>query len=364
MKQQNNVNRLLNQAIRSMFRDAFYISLKNLKLAWFLFETINRQWKAERVRNKLERQGIHIPPFMIISITNRCNLACKGCYAQLQHRSQVGEISISKLRAIIEEGKELGISIVLLAGGEPLVRPEILEITKDHPELIFALFTNGLLSNEKLVKQFKAQKHVVPIISLEGLETQTDERRGNGVYEQGQQVMGRFKHNGIFYGVSITMTRINFAIVTGRQFIQGLINQGCKLFFFVEYIPVQTGTEDLILLGDQRQIIIDLMDEFRAKYPGLFIAFPGDEEQFGGCLAAGRGFIHISANGELEPCPFAPYTDTNLQDIPLKEALQSKLLEMIRENHGELKETQGGCALWQKREWLNSITIESKCRTN
>ena len=94
---------------------------------------------------------------------------------------------------------------------------------------------------------------------------------------------------------------------------------------------------------------------FRAKFPALFIAVPGDEEEIGGCLSAGRGFIHISAEGDVEPCPFAPYSDANLRDLSLKDALQSEFLRNIRQNHAQLSETEGGCALWIEREWVRSL---------
>jgi MoaA/NifB/PqqE/SkfB family radical SAM enzyme len=87
----------------------------------------------------------------------------------------------------------------------------------------------------------------------------------------------------------------------------------------------------------------------------LFIAVPGDEEEIGGCLSAGRGFVHINANGDLEPCPFAPYSDTNLRDSSLREALQSDFLKAIRANHKHLRETEGRCALWVNREMVESL---------
>ena len=87
----------------------------------------------------------------------------------------------------------------------------------------------------------------------------------------------------------------------------------------------------------------------------MFIAVPGDEEEIGGCISAGKGFVHVSADGNIEPCPFAPYSDTNLRDSSLKEALQSEFLRTIRQNHEQLMETEGGCALWVKREWVRSL---------
>jgi MoaA/NifB/PqqE/SkfB family radical SAM enzyme len=102
------------------------------------------------------------------------------------------------------------------------------------------------------------------------------------------------------------------------------------------------------------------MEPFRSKYPAVFLSFPGDEKKFGGCLSAGRGFIHVSASGDLEPCPFAPYSDASLLHVSLKEALQSEFLRRIRENSGELLEADGGCAIWKKREWAQALLVQSK----
>ncbi|MCL5073057.1 MAG: hypothetical protein M1308_19540, partial [Actinobacteria bacterium] len=98
-----------------------------------------------------------------------------------------------------------------------------------------------------------------------------------------------------------------------------------------------------------------LMIDYKSRFPALFIAFPGGEDEMGGCLASGRGFVHISAGGSLEPCPFAPYSDTNLKNLSLKDALNSEFLKKIRESHETLKGTRGGCALWENREWVKSL---------
>ncbi len=100
---------------------------------------------------------------------------------------------------------------------------------------------------------------------------------------------------------------------------------------------------------------MDKTERLRTQFPAIFIEIPGDEEQYGGCLAAGRGFIHVSTDGDLEPCPVSPYSDTNVQQLSLKEALESRLLQAIRQRHETLSETQGGCALWTEREWVQSL---------
>lgn len=356
MKHTQNVSHVLNQSITRLFKGAVRVSLKNPAMALFMARTIWRQRNAAKLRQRWEARGIHVPPFMIASITNRCNLQCTGCFAQAHQRFLETEMSVDKLRSVIAEANELGVSIILLSGGEPLSRPEILDITKDFPGIIFPLFTNGLLINEETIARFKQQRHVIPVISLEGDRRCTDTRRGQGVHVQLQQTIATLQKRNIFFGTSLTVTRQNFSIVTNRDFISDLLTKGSKLTFFVDYAPAQQGTEDSVITEAQRQEEARIVEAFRSELPGLFFAFPGDEKGLGGCLGAGRGFIHISPGGRIEPCPALPYSDSGLKNISLKEALQSEFLEKIRESHIHRGETNGGCALWEHREWVAALS--------
>ncbi|MDD3925585.1 MAG: radical SAM protein [bacterium] len=355
MQTNGDCNTLLNKSIDAFLKDALKLVYSKPAMASFVAKAIYLQKKAAQKRVKYGEQGLQVPPYMIISVTNRCNLQCKGCYSKAQNRPVEKEISHDKLRSIITEAKDLGISFVFLAGGEPLMRPDILDITGDFPEVIFPLFTNGLCITEEIVARLQKQKNVIPVISMEGYEADTDSRRGPGVYAHLQGIIERIKRAGIFYGISFTVSRTNFETVTGDDLIRELTTSGCRLFFFVEYVPVNEATEDAVITDGQRATLAGVPASLKDRFPGLFVSFPGDEEAFGGCLAAGRGFIHASAEGDLEPCPFAPYSDVNLKDLSLKEALQSDLLREIRRNHAELVETKGGCALWEKREWVETL---------
>lgn len=344
-----------NRNVRDFFRKIFTRNLSHLSNAWFFFITWMNQRRSVYIREKWMKQGVQSPPFMIVSITANCNLACKGCYSHAQHRNLEQEMSADKLRGVISEARELGTSVILIAGGEPLMRPEILDITKNYPDIIFPMFTNGLLLSETIITRLDKQKNLIPVISLEGGMIETDARRGDGVFDNVLRVMGRLGRKSIFYGTSITVTRENFDTVTNHGFISGLIAKRCGVFIYVEYVPSKPGTEDLTLTEPQKSRLRELLNEWGETYPAQFIGFPGDEELFGGCLASGRGFVHISPEGRLEPCPFAPYSDTNVKDMPLREALASDFLRKIRENHHLLKETRGGCALWENRAWVTSL---------
>jgi MoaA/NifB/PqqE/SkfB family radical SAM enzyme len=347
-------NRILNDSLRVFFRDALKSVLSDPSQAVFFIKTLNWQKRAAKIRQNWEKQGIHVPPILIFSVTSKCNLHCKGCYHQTLRPMSEADLSDQRLKKAIAEAKELGISFVVLGGGEPLMRPDVMDIPAEYPEIMFLVFTNGLLINDGVLEKMSEKRNVMPLLSLEGYQTDTDERRGKGVYKFLQKTIDMLKRKGIFWGTSITVTRNNFDEVTENEFVEKLVNAGCKLFMLVEYTPVKEGTENWVLTEPQRLELVKRRDSFRVKHRALFVALPWDEEEIGGCLSAGRGFVHISAEGNVEPCPFVPYSDTNIKNCSLKEALQSKMLRTIRENHGRLKETHG-CALWEQREWVQHL---------
>jgi len=347
----------LNDAIAGYFKDAVRITLREPAKSRFFLRTVLWQRKAARVRRKWQKSGLHVPALLIVSVTSKCNLRCKGCYAfaRDKRKSEAPELSAARLRTLVAEANELGISAILFAGGEPLIRKDLLTITKDFPSIIFPIVTNGTLIDEGMLDHFRTQRNVIPVVSIEGDERDTDERRGVGMHKRLQNAMEEMRAKGIFFGCSVTITRSNFAAITDHLFIESLIRAGTKLVLLLEYVSVEPGTEDWILTDEQRSTLAQKTERFRTQFPAIFIEIPGDEEQYGGCLAAGRGFVHVSPDGDLEPCPVSPYSDTNVRELSLKEALQSRLLQAIRQRHDTLSEMEGGCALWAEREWVRSL---------
>jgi MoaA/NifB/PqqE/SkfB family radical SAM enzyme len=351
---------VLNDALKIFFKDAIKVSIRHPSQALFFLKTYRWQKEASKKREQWEQQGTHVPPIMLFSITHKCNLNCTGCYEKAIRPPAKKELSDKKLRDIIKQAHNLGISFVVVAGGEPFMRRDFFEITKKYPDIIFIIFTNGLLLKDEMIKTIKNQKNIVPLISLEGCEEETDEVRGKGVYTRLENIMKKLKKQNLFFGTSLTLTSTNFNTITNETFIQNLIDTGCKIFLFVEYNPIKPGTEKLMVTESQRNKTMDIMRAFREKWSALFIAVPGDEDEIGGCLAAGRGFIHISAEGDVEPCPFAPYSDMNLNNVSLKDALNSEFLRKIRENHAHLHSPDGSCGLWAKRDLVQALLKETK----
>ena len=221
--------------------------------------------------------------------------------------------------------------------------------------MIFLVFTNGTLLDEETVIEFRKTRNLIPVLSLEGYGEETDSRRGCGIYSNLVRVMKILKRNRVFFGTSLTVTRKNYLTITDKEYVKCLKENGCSFWLYIEYTPVAPGTEELAITREQRQGLNILMEEFRNRFSALFMAVPGEEDRFGGCLSAGRGFIHINHRGDLEPCPFAPYSDISLKDASLIEALESELLRKIRENGGNLCGEAGGCSLWARRQWVSSL---------
>lgn len=190
---------VLNKALRVFFMDALRIAFKNPTQVLSFFRTIVWLRKAAKLRSTWQERHVLIPPIIIFSITNQCNLKCAGCYNQSFHHSTNGELSEEKLRSITGEAKDLGVSFFVIAGGEPFMRHEFTGIMKSHPEIIFLVFTNGLLITDELIDTFKKHRNIVPLISLEGSEEETDHRRGRGTSETLKNMMVKMERKNIFF---------------------------------------------------------------------------------------------------------------------------------------------------------------------
>lgn len=370
------------RSLGGFFRAAARISWRDPGLALVFARAAARQRKAATRRQEWRELGVQVPPLLIVSVTRRCNLHCVGCFVQAQGLlepvrderegrmvgvadeaaaaagcggARPGEMTAGEFRTLFAEAVDLGVAVVALAGGEPLTRPEVLEVAGEFPELTFLLVTNGSLLDERLLDTLARHRHIIPLLSLEGVEAATDERRGRGAFARATAAMQALKARGLFFGTSIMVTRPNFGQVTSRTFVRDLVARGSRLFFYVDYVPIQAGTERLVPTETQRSAEALSILLLRREFPALFLASAVGEQAYGGCLAAGRGFVHVNPEGGVEPCPFSPFSDVDARRVGLKRALQSGLLSAIRDSGSRLSEAEGGCALWNRRDWLEGL---------
>jgi MoaA/NifB/PqqE/SkfB family radical SAM enzyme len=263
-------------------------------------------------------------------------------------------MSDQALDKLLTEAGELGTGVIITAGGEPFMRPGLTELMEKHPKLFFVIFTNGLLLNSpEYIKTIMAP-NIYPVISIEGNVHNTDSRRGKGIYAKTGESMDIMREVNKQFGLSVTVTRNNFSEVLSEDFQTECRKKGSSSLFYIDYVPFQEGTEDIELDEQQRVKMLNWLNDHKRK-DMLSVAFPGDEKPFGGCLAAGRGFVHIAADGSVEPCPFAPVSIENVAKVGYEQALRSPFLQAVRDKADILEDESHGCALFQKKDELNNI---------
>ena len=352
-------------SIRNIMAKAYRNVLSNPREAKFAYRMQRLFEKSEKRRHKvLDEEGLEVPPFLISSIATTCNLHCKGCYARNngiaedKEESRKETLTPQQWRTIFTEAAAMGINFSLLAGGEPMMRKDILEQIAEVQDMIFPIFTNGTLIGPSYIEFLHEHLNLVPIISIEGTAMGTDERRGRGVFKRAMQSMQMLKEADLFFGTSITVTTENMHIVTSDDFISQLRSDGCKIIFYVEYVPTEPGTEHLAFADEHVAMMEQLLAQRRSDYNDIIIiSFPGDEKALGGCLASGRGFFHIGPDGSAEPCPFSPFSDSNVAQLGVREALKSPLFRKIRAARALGWEHTGGCTLFEHREEIEKIVI-------
>ncbi len=357
----------LTNGVENIVKGILRATLKDPKESAFMLQYSMASREASKRRAASEKNGQHIPPFLIASITSSCNLHCAGCYARHNQAccdaAPVDQLTSDEWLDIFREARELGIGFILLAGGEPLLREDVIRAAGSVPEILFPIFTNGTMIDESYISLFEQHRNLIPIFSIEGHQQKTDERRGAGVYQRLVSAMDQMQENHLIYGASVTVTKENLREVTSGRFVEELRKRGCKAIIFVEYVPVSEDTQT-IAPGDEERVYLEgQLNSLRGKYEDmLFVSFPGDEKRSGGCLAAGRGFFHINSHGGAEPCPFSPYSDMNVRDTSVQEAINSRLFTALRSGEMLTGDHAGGCVLFEKRRSVEALLKQEESK--
>ena len=360
MKNKFDIQAYMTRGVERIVADSLKATLRDPRESAFMIKFAAASRKASKIRAEAEKRGEHIPPFLIASITSKCNLHCDGCYSRCNHatedREPVCQLTSDEWLAIFREADEIGISYILLAGGEPMLRRDIIEAAGTMQNIIFPIFTNGTYMDADYFQLLDKCRNLVPVRSIEGGKEETDTRRGENVYEKLIANMDEFHKRSLLFGVSVTVTTRNVREVTSSDFLDTLAARGCKLVVFVEFVPVTEESQELAPGVIERTILQDRIARLRKDYTEMvFVSFPGDEKSSGGCIAAGRGFFHINSHGGAEPCPFSPYSDINVRDTSLRAALRSKLFLSLQEGDMLADDHAGGCVLYEKRKQVEEL---------
>lgn len=354
------IQEYMTKGVERVVADAIKATLKNPKESAFMLRFAKASTTASKKRKKAEKNGEHIPPFLIASITSKCNLHCAGCYSRCNHATvdsePVCQLTDEEWFKIFDEADDLGISFILLAGGEPMLRRDVIEAAGKKKNILFPIFTNGTFMDERYFDILEESRNLIPIMSIEGKQEITDARRGAGIYDRLINNMDELKRRGLIFGASVTVTTENVREVTSEEFLGELSSRGCKAVIFVEFVPVTDESRNLAPQDEEREYLKREIARLREEKPEMvYISFPGDEKSSGGCVAAGRGFFHINSHGGAEPCPFSPYSDVNIRNSSLKEAMHSPLFMALQSGDILLDDHEGGCVLYEKRELVEQL---------
>jgi len=310
-----------------------------------------------------KKYNCNIPWSILMDPTTACNLNCVGCWAA-EYGSKYN-MSYETMDDIINQANELGCYFFLYTGGEPTVRrKDLMNLCRAHPDTMFGAFTNATLIDEDFADEIKSVKNFIPVISIEGFEETTDARRGKGTYQKIIDAMKILREKKLIFGASVCYTSQNVDYVGSEEYFDYLIELGCKFAWFFTYMPVgKESVPELMCTAEQREFMYHQLRKFRETKPLFTIDFWNDGQYVGGCIAGGRAYLHINANGDIEPCAFIHYSDSSVYDKTLLEAFQSPLFMGYHNNQPFNDNMLRPCPVLDNPGRLTKIVEESGAKS-
>lgn len=334
------------------------VDRENLKKMFLSFALGAGYHGTKAVRENREKYNCNIPFIILLDPTSACNLKCKGCWsAEYGHKFN---LSYDELDSIVSQGVELGTHLYMFTGGEPLIRKnDILKLCRKHPNCTFLAYTNATLVDQKFCDDMKDVGNLALAISIEGNEETNDYRRGEGAYETSVKALDLLQKNGCLYGISVCYTAKNIDEVTSDSFLDLMISKGVKFGLYFNYMPVGTNADvELIPSPEQRTFMYNWLKQVRNSKTGkpMFVMdFQNDGEYVGGCIAGGRNYFHINSAGDMEPCVFVHFSDSNIRTHTLLEALKSPLFMAFHHNQPFNDNHLRPCPMLENPDYLRKI---------
>lgn len=327
------------------------------KLAW------NMGWKGmlsvQKFKKRLKK-GEMFPPFLYISIINSCNLRCQGCWVDVAAKQE--KIELEAMNKLINEAKEMGNRFFGLVGGEPFMHPQLLDIIAAHPDCYFQVFTNGQFITDEKAKRLAELGNVTPLISVEGNEIVSDERRGrDGVLDKTMQGIENCLKHKVFTGVCTSLCQTNYQDLLQESWIDRLIEMGVMYTWFHVYRPMgPEGCPELALTTDQQFEARKFVVEMRAKKPIIIVDAYYDGEGRAVCPAATGISHHISPWGGIEPCPIIQFSKENIHDET--KSLKEKFLgsDYLKEFRQLARSTTRGCIVLERPDLMKELMVKNE----
>ena len=296
--------------------------IKKVGVNFFINSALEGWKKQDEYREKYQ---CNIPWAILLDPTSACNLHCIGCWAA-EYGNKLN-LSYDEIDDIIRQGKEMGVYMYIYTGGEPLVRKkDLIKLCEKHDDCIFLSFTNSTLIDEAFADEMLRVKNFIPAISLEGNEETTDARRGKGVYQSVMRATQLLRERRLPFGFSCCYTSQNWDAITSDEYFQKMIDLGAYFTWYFHFMPTgMASSPELMPNPEQRTAVMRRIRKARATKPLFLLDFQNDGEYVGGCIAGGRRYLHINARGDVDPCVFIHYSDSNIREKSLLDCLRSPM---------------------------------------
>jgi len=337
--------------------------VKNMLLALGLGAGVNG---TKAVRANREKYKCNIPFQVLFDPTSACNLKCKGCgSAEYGHKSN---LTLDEMRSIINQCTELGTHFYMLTGGEPLIRKkDIITLCRENPDCAFLAYTNATLIDQELCDEIRSVGNLALALSIEGTEESNDARRGGGAYKTTIEAMDLLRENGLLFGISVCYTSANIPAVTSDEFLDLMVEKGVRFGLYFNYMPVgKDAVPELIPTPEQRVHMYKWLRKVRNSKIGkpMFVMdFQNDAEYVGGCIAGGRNYFHINSEGDMEPCVFIHYSDSNIREKTILEGLQSPLFKAYYHNQPFNDNHLRPCPLLENPDCLRKMVAQTGAKS-
>ena len=331
-----------------------------VRRAFFQNFLFNSALKGSAIQKEVkERENCNVPWAILLDPTSACNLHCTGCWAA-EYGNRLN-LSLETMDSIIRQGKEMGVYMYIYTGGEPLVRKQdLIKLCEMHPDCEFLSFTNGTLIDEEFCREMLRVKNFVPAISLEGFAEANDDRRGSGVYQKVMDAMELLKENRLPFGISACYTSRNAEDISSERFFDMMIDKGALFVWLFHYMPVgNDAAPELLPTPEQRELMYHRIRQYRETKPIFSMDFQNDAEYVGGCIAGGRNYLHINAKGDVEPCVFIHYSNCNIHNTSLLDALKSPLFMAYRQGHPFNENMLRPCPMLENPEKLHEMVKQT-----
>ena len=352
-------NKYINRVLDEVDPHVLKTMALNLGFEAFMYGT-------KTIRKNREKYDCNVPWLILMDPTSACNLHCTGCWAA-EYGNRLN-LTFDEMDKVVQQGKELGTYLYMFTGGEPLVRKaDLIKLCEKHNDCAFLSFTNGTLVDEAFCQELKRVGNLYLAISLEGFSEVNDLRRGNGVFGKVMNAMDLLKKNGLVFGTSICYTSKNYDTVTSDEFVDLMVEKGCRYALYFHYMPVgNDATPDLLPTPEQRIVVKDRVREIRNMTTGKGIFtmdFQNDGEFVGGCIAGGRNYFHINANGDAEPCVFIHYSGANIRTHSMLEILKQPLFMAYHNNQPFNENHLRPCPMLENPEILQRMVKETGAKS-